>query len=107
MFILYLLVVNAMIASNTHLIEVTTVHIFHYYREGERRENIMCEGKTTSRKYQSCHLIFKTLHCRLNNTDNKKKNLFTALKKNERDKKKLIDTVLKQLRGLMNGTASI
>lgn len=48
-----------------------------------------------------------TLHFRLNNTDNKKKNLFTALKKNERDKKKLIDTVLKQLRGLVNGTASI
>ncbi|XP_048745103.1 exocyst complex component 6B isoform X3 [Ostrea edulis] len=44
---------------------------------------------------------------KLNNTDNKKKNLFTALKKNERDKKKLIDTVLKQLRGLVNGTASI
>ncbi|CAH1783134.1 unnamed protein product, partial [Owenia fusiformis] len=33
----------------------------------------------------------------------KKKNLFASLKKNERDKKKLLDTVLKQLRGLMNG----
>lgn len=44
---------------------------------------------------------------KLNNTDNKKKNLFAALKKGERDKKKLIDTVLKQLRGLVNGTASI
>nr|XP_022341986.1 exocyst complex component 6B-like isoform X1 [Crassostrea virginica]XP_022341987.1 exocyst complex component 6B-like isoform X2 [Crassostrea virginica] len=42
---------------------------------------------------------------KLNNTDNKKKNLFTTLKKTERDKKKLIDTVLKQLRGLVNGTA--
>ncbi|XP_061171334.1 exocyst complex component 6B-like [Saccostrea echinata] len=44
---------------------------------------------------------------KLSNTDNKKKTLFTALKKNERDKKKLIDTVLKQLRGLVNGTPSI
>lgn len=51
---------------------------------------------------EMCHLYF-----RLNNTDNKKKNLFAALKKGERDKKKLIDTVLKQLRGLVNGTASI
>lgn len=51
---------------------------------------------------EMCHL-----YSRLNNTDNKKKNLFAALKKGERDKKKLIDTVLKQLRGLVNGTASI
>ncbi|XP_071949285.1 exocyst complex component 6B-like isoform X1 [Antedon mediterranea] len=33
----------------------------------------------------------------------KKKNLFTTFKKNERDKKKLMDTVLKQLRGLAGG----
>jgi len=31
----------------------------------------------------------------------KKKNLFTALKKNERDKKKLIDTVVKQLKQMI------
>lgn len=49
--------------------------------------------------------IMSLLCYRLNNTDNKKKNLFTTLKKTERDKKKLIDTVLKQLRGLVNGTA--
>lgn len=30
----------------------------------------------------------------------KKKNLFTTFKKNERDRKKLMDTVLKQLRAL-------
>lgn len=42
---------------------------------------------------------------RLNNADKKKNNLFTSLKKNERDKKKLIDTVLKQLKTLENGTA--
>ncbi|XP_055955503.1 exocyst complex component 6B isoform X2 [Patella vulgata] len=41
---------------------------------------------------------------KLNNADKKKNNLFTSLKKNERDKKKLVDTVLKQLRGLENGT---
>lgn len=51
--------------------------------------------------------IMSLLCYRLNNTDNKKKNLFTTLKKTERDKKKLIDTVLKQLRGLVNGTAWI
>ncbi|BFZ02390.1 hypothetical protein BsWGS_05429 [Bradybaena similaris] len=42
---------------------------------------------------------------KLNNADKKKNNLFTSLKKNERDKKKLIDTVLKQLKVLENGTA--
>lgn len=42
---------------------------------------------------------------KLNNADKKKNNLFQSLKKNERDKKKLLDTVLKQLRGLVNGTA--
>lgn len=40
---------------------------------------------------------------KLNNADKKKNNLFSSLKKNERDKKKLLDTVLKQLRGLDNG----
>lgn len=48
-------------------------------------------------------LIFS--HCRLNNADKKKNNLFAWKGKNERDKKKLLDTVLKQLRGLVNGTA--
>ncbi|XP_025094033.1 exocyst complex component 6B-like isoform X3 [Pomacea canaliculata] len=40
---------------------------------------------------------------KLNNADKKKNNLFASLKKNERDKKKLVDTVLKQLRVLENG----
>ncbi|CAI9733086.1 exocyst complex component 6B-like isoform X1 [Octopus vulgaris] len=39
------------------------------------------------------------------NSGDKKKFMFTPLKKNERDKKKLLDTVLKQLKGLVNGTA--
>ncbi|KAK3094794.1 hypothetical protein FSP39_006322 [Pinctada imbricata] len=43
---------------------------------------------------------------KLNNSDKKKNNLFSALKKGERDKKKLLDTVLRQLRGLANGTAT-
>ncbi|XP_064604031.1 exocyst complex component 6B-like [Liolophura sinensis] len=42
---------------------------------------------------------------KLNNADKKKNNLFAWKGKNERDKKKLLDTVLKQLRGLVNGTA--
>ena len=37
---------------------------------------------------------------RMRDTD-KKKNLFTQLKKNERDRKKLMDTVLKQLKALL------
>lgn len=41
---------------------------------------------------------------KLNSADKKRNSLFTSLKKNERDKKKLVDTVLKQLRGLENGT---
>lgn len=57
-------------------------------------------------EYEMLSVYIMLLLCyRLNNTDNKKKNLFTTLKKTERDKKKLIDTVLKQLRGLVNGTA--
>jgi hypothetical protein len=44
------------------------------------------------------------LFCRLNNADKKKNTIFASLKKNERDKKKLLDTVLKQLRGLVNGS---
>jgi len=40
--------------------------------------------------------------CRLNNAERRKNNLFTALKRNERDKKKLVDTVLRQLRQLVN-----
>ncbi|KAL5020900.1 hypothetical protein ScPMuIL_000055 [Solemya velum] len=43
---------------------------------------------------------------KLNNADKKKNNLFASLKKNDRDRKKLLDTVLKQLRGLANGTAT-
>ncbi|XP_005089455.2 exocyst complex component 6B isoform X6 [Aplysia californica] len=41
---------------------------------------------------------------KLNNADKKKNNLLQSLKKNEREKKKLIDTVLKQLKVLENGT---
>jgi single-stranded DNA-specific DHH superfamily exonuclease len=44
------------------------------------------------------------LFCRLNNADKKKNKIFASLKKNERDKKKLLDTVLKQLRSLVNGS---
>lgn len=51
---------------------------------------------------EMCYLYF-----RLNNIDNKKKNLFVVLKKGERDKKKFIDIVLKQFRGLVNGIALI
>jgi len=40
---------------------------------------------------------------KMNSADRKKINLFAALKKDERDKKKLLDTVLKQLRGLNAG----
>jgi len=42
------------------------------------------------------------LTCRLNNAERRKNSLFTSLKRNERDKKKLVDTVLKQLRQLVN-----
>ena len=41
---------------------------------------------------------------KMNSADRKKINLFAALKKDERDKKKLLDTVLKQLRGLNAGS---
>ena len=41
--------------------------------------------------------------CRLTNADKKKNNLLTTFKRNERDKKKLNDTILRQLRQLMNG----
>ena len=40
---------------------------------------------------------------RLTNADKKKNNLLTTFKRNERDKKKLNDTILRQLRQLMNG----
>ena len=48
------------------------------------------------------------LYFRLFNAEKKKIKVFAALKKNERDKKKLQESVLKQLKGLVNGqTASI
>ena len=42
----------------------------------------------------------------MKDADKKKNNLFATFKRNERDKKKLLDTVLKQLRQLTNGHAS-
>ncbi|KAL3863861.1 hypothetical protein ACJMK2_005588 [Sinanodonta woodiana] len=51
------------------------------------------------------HVVIGLLE-KLNNADKKKSNVFQSLKKNERDKKKLLETVLKQLRGLVNGTTS-
>ncbi|KAK3587474.1 hypothetical protein CHS0354_003611 [Potamilus streckersoni] len=51
------------------------------------------------------HVVINLLE-KLNNADKKKGNVFQSLKKNERDKKKLLETVLKQLRGLVNGTTS-
>ena len=44
---------------------------------------------------------------RLTASERKKKNVFANLKKNERDKKKLQETVLKQLRSLVNGQNSV
>ncbi|XP_074641580.1 exocyst complex component 6B-like isoform X2 [Tubulanus polymorphus] len=46
-----------------------------------------------------------TLLEKLKDADKRKNNLFTYLKKNEKDRKRLLETVLKQLRGLQNGTA--
>ena len=51
-----------------------------------------------------CLSVMLILFCRLNNADKKKNKIFASLKKNERDKKKLLDTVLKQLRSLVNGS---
>ena len=39
----------------------------------------------------------------MKDADKKKNNLLTTFKRNERDKKKLMDTVLRQLRSLVNG----
>jgi hypothetical protein len=39
----------------------------------------------------------------LSNSEKKKTKVFVSLKKNEREKKKLQETVLKQLKGLVNG----
>ena len=47
-----------------------------------------------------CQIIYRF---RLTNADKKKNNLLTTFKRNERDKKKLNDTILRQLRQLMNG----
>lgn len=37
---------------------------------------------------------------------NKKNNIFSQFRKNDRDKQKLIETVVKQLRSLVNGMSS-
>ena len=51
-----------------------------------------------------CNILSKIIRLfRLTNADKKKNNLLTTFKRNERDKKKLNDTILRQLRQLMNG----
>lgn len=45
---------------------------------------------------------YNTCTCRLKESD--KKTVFSVLKKSERDKKKLLETVLKQLRQLAQTT---
>ena len=44
------------------------------------------------------------MFARLKEGDKKKNNLFMTFKRNERDKKKLLETVLKQLRQLSNNS---
>lgn len=46
----------------------------------------------------SCHYFF--FRCRMKDTS-RKNNMFSQFRKNERDKQKLIDTVVKQLRNLI------
>ena len=53
--------------------------------------------------YVHPRLVFDFDIFRLKDADKKKNNLLTTFKRNERDKKKLIETVLKQLRQLSNG----
>ena len=55
--------------------------------------------------HETIHIIH--IYCRLTASERKKKNVFSNLKKNERDKKKLQETVLKQLRSLVNGQNSL
>ncbi|XP_013074832.2 exocyst complex component 6B-like isoform X5 [Biomphalaria glabrata] len=62
-------------------------------------------GKQQSRYLRVPRHIAVSLLEKLNNGDKKKNNLFASLKKNERDKKRLIETVLKQLKVLENGAA--
>ncbi|XP_059159349.1 exocyst complex component 6B-like isoform X2 [Physella acuta] len=62
-------------------------------------------GKQQSRYLRVPRHTAISLLEKLNNGDKKKNNLFASLKKNERDKKKLIETVLKQLKILENGAA--
>ncbi|KAH9492776.1 Exocyst complex component 6 [Bulinus truncatus] len=62
-------------------------------------------GKQQSRYLRVPRHTAISLLEKLNNGDKKKNNLFASLKKNERDKKRLIETVLKQLKVLENGAA--
>ncbi|RUS81404.1 hypothetical protein EGW08_010842, partial [Elysia chlorotica] len=62
-------------------------------------------GKQQSRYLRVPRTTAVNMLEKLNNADKKKNNLFTSLKKNERDKKKLIETVLKQLKVLENGAS--
>ncbi|XP_072177951.1 exocyst complex component 6B-like [Diadema setosum] len=57
-------------------------------------------GQSTGKYYRVNAQTAITVLEKMRDTD-KKKNLFTTFKKNERDRKKLMDTVLKQLRGLV------
>ncbi|XP_071090028.1 exocyst complex component 6B-like isoform X1 [Haliotis cracherodii] len=61
-------------------------------------------GKQQSKYLRVQRHVAISLLEKLNNADKKKNNLFASLKRNERDKKKLVETVLKQLKGLENGT---
>ena len=61
-------------------------------------------GQPTSKYVRVQPQVALSLLEKLNNADKKKNKIFASLKKNERDKKKLLDTVLKQLRSLVNGS---
>lgn len=60
-------------------------------------------------KNKTCtHLVtlaFPFSWCRMKDTS-KKNNIFSQFRKNERDKQKLIETVVKQLKSLVNGMSS-
>ena len=60
-------------------------------------------GHETSKYLRVSPSTAITLLEKMKDADKRKNNLFTTFKKNERDKKKLVDTVLKQLKGLANG----
>ncbi|XP_071168991.1 exocyst complex component 6B-like isoform X6 [Mytilus edulis] len=61
-------------------------------------------GQTNSKYVRVQPQVALSLLEKLHNADKKKNTIFGSLNKKERDKKKLLDTVLKQLRGLVNGS---